>query len=101
MFKSPQPALLPTPNRPPFNNATVNYNPRPSRPIRTREMDERRTNGLCFWCDEKFVPGHRCKNQKLYSLCIIEDEEENSEEEETIETMNVEAFTPHLSLHAL
>jgi hypothetical protein len=64
-------------------------------------MDERRAKGLCFWCDEKFVPGHRCKNRKLYSLCIIEDEEENFEEEETIETMNVEALTPHLSLHAL
>ena len=98
-FKSPQPALLPTPNRPPFNNSMVNPNPRPSRPIRTREMDERRAKGLCFWCDEKFVPGHRCKNRKLYSLCIIEDEEENSEE--TLETRNEEDLNPHLSLHVL
>jgi len=64
-------------------------------------MDERKAKGLCFWCDENFVPGYKCKNRKLYSLCIIEDEEENSEEEETIETMNVEVLTPHLSLHVL
>jgi hypothetical protein len=64
-------------------------------------MDYRRAKGLCFWCDEKCVPRHRFKNKKLYSLCIIKDDEENLEEEESIETMNVEVLTPHLSLQAI
>ncbi|KAJ6862569.1 hypothetical protein NC652_039425 [Populus alba x Populus x berolinensis] len=64
-------------------------------------MDEKRAKGLCFRCDEKFVPGHRCRNRRLYSLCIVEDDGNNSEEEEPVETMNVKALTPHLSLQAI
>lgn len=36
--------------------------------LRNKELNERRAKGLCFWCDEKFVTGHRCKNKRLYSL---------------------------------
>ena len=88
-------AILPNP---------TSFNPnqqRPIRPIRTKEMDDRRAKGLCFWCDERFVPGHRCRNRRLYSLCIVEDEGENSEGEEPVETLSVEALTPHLSLQAI
>jgi hypothetical protein len=100
-FKPPQLALLPMPTRPPINNTNIYPTHIPTIPIRTKKMDGRRAKWLCFWCDEKFVPGHKCKNKKLYSLCIIKDDEENLEEEETIEPMNVEVLTPHLSLHAL
>jgi hypothetical protein len=41
------------------------------------------------------------QNRRLYSLCIVEDDEDNSEEEEPMETMNVEALTPHLSPQAI
>jgi hypothetical protein len=94
-------ALLPTPKNPPLNNINFYPNHKPTRPVRTKEMDERRVKGLCFWCDEKFVQGHRCRNRRLYSLCIVEDDEDNSEEEEPMETMNVEALTPHLSPQAI
>jgi len=47
--------LLPTP--PPYNPNQVR---RTTRPIRNKDLDERRAKGLCFWCDEKFMPGHRC-----------------------------------------
>jgi len=97
---SPQ-ALLPTPTNLPLNNNTVYPNHKPTRPIRTKEMDERRAKGLCFWCDDKFIPGHRCRNRRLYSLCIVEDDGDNSEEEESVETMNAKALTPHLSLQAI
>ena len=100
--KPSPPALLPTPTNPPFNNNNVYPNHKPARPIRTKEMDERRAKGLCFWCDDKFVPGHRCRNRKLYSLCIVEDDGDNSsEEEETMEARNTENLTPHLSLQAI
>ncbi|PIN14752.1 hypothetical protein CDL12_12620 [Handroanthus impetiginosus] len=29
----------------------------------TRKISERRSKGLCFNCDNKFTPGHQCKNQ--------------------------------------
>ena len=35
-------------------------------------MDERRKKGLCYNCDEKWGPGHRCGNAKLFLLEGIE-----------------------------
>ena len=75
-------ALLPTPTAfHPHNNPSYSSH-KPSKPIRTQEMDDRRAKGLCFWCDEKFVPGHKCRNRRLYSLCIVDDEGDDMEEEE-------------------
>ena len=32
------------------------------------EMQKRQTQGLCFNCDEKFTPGHKCKGPQLLVL---------------------------------
>jgi hypothetical protein len=61
---SHQPGLLATPAQ----NFTYKSNSKPTKSLRNKELNERRAKGLCFWCDEKFVTGHRCKNKKLYSL---------------------------------
>lgn len=70
-------------------------------------MKERRERGLCYNCDEKFSPGHRCKVQKLYLM------EGNwpveSIDEPTIETAVEQADdlpdhqedTPEISFHAI
>lgn len=47
-------------------------------------MDERRAKNLCFFCDEKYFPGHKCKAH-VYRLEIVEEEEEEEEAEETEE----------------
>ena len=47
--------ILPTPL--PYNPNNAN---RTTRPIKNRDLDEKRAKGLCFWCDEKFIPCHRC-----------------------------------------
>ena len=39
------------------------------------EIERRRELGLCFKCDEKFRPGHRCKKQ-LQVLILFEEVEE-------------------------
>ncbi|RWR84947.1 Ty3/gypsy retrotransposon protein [Cinnamomum micranthum f. kanehirae] len=43
---------------------------KPSVPVIKRltaaEARERRLKGLCFHCDEKYTPTHRCKTQKLF-----------------------------------
>lgn len=48
------------------------------------EMNEKRAKGLCFFCDEKYTVGHKCKNAKqLYLLQLEEQEEiEQSQQEE-------------------
>jgi hypothetical protein len=36
------------------------------------EMDEHQLKGLCYNCDEKYFPGHKCKEKKLF-MVISED----------------------------
>ena len=45
------------------------------------EFQVRRDKGLCFHCDEKFSPGHKCKKQ-LNILLVHDDEQEPSDDSE-------------------
>jgi len=94
-FKPPHSGILPSP--PPNNPNTTN---RTTRPIRNRDLDERRAKGFCFWFDEKCIPGHRCQNNKLYSLYIVEENREGSEEKGVTE-VNPDTYNPHISFNAL
>ncbi|OIT03250.1 hypothetical protein A4A49_52519 [Nicotiana attenuata] len=59
---------------------------RTSRRLTPAEMDEKRAQGLCYWCDEKYVPGHKCKkNKQLFILEVDEDMEEWKLEESLAE----------------
>ncbi|XP_077225809.1 uncharacterized protein LOC143859017 [Tasmannia lanceolata] len=51
---------------------SLNKNPA-VRTISHAEMKDRRERGLCYNCDEKFIPGHRCKTQTLFLLEATED----------------------------
>lgn len=33
-------------------------------------------NGLCFFCDEKFVPGHKCAASNRFHLLEVDEERE-------------------------
>lgn len=58
-----------------------------------KQMQERRNKGLCFNCNEKFRPGHKCK--KLFSLeaCWPEEEETLLDDDEEGGHMEVEETT--------
>ncbi|TXG48185.1 hypothetical protein EZV62_027479 [Acer yangbiense] len=58
-------------------------------------MQKRRAQGLCFNCDEKFTPGHKCKGPQLL---LLEGSSEYSDDEETEGSMESQ---PEISLHAL
>jgi hypothetical protein len=48
------------------------------------------------------MPGHKCRNKRLYSLCIINDDGEDTGEVETeVEDQNLGTITPHISINAL
>lgn len=52
-------------------------------------MQARRDKGLCYRCDEKYSPGHRCKNKELW-LLVFSDEMAKSmwpREDETLELL--------------
>jgi hypothetical protein len=42
-------------------------------------MDERQLKGLCYNCDDKYFPGHKCKEQNIF-MAISEDVSEEDVE---------------------
>jgi hypothetical protein len=75
------------------------------------EMEERRKQGLCYYCDDKYAPGHKCHEQKFFQIDGSEDRmsDEAPEPEDTEPTLPlsehiappVEPEEPVISLHAL
>ncbi|OIT01987.1 hypothetical protein A4A49_56716, partial [Nicotiana attenuata] len=70
-------------------SATATFDNNKRRRLNPAEMEEKRAQELCFFCDEKFVPGHKCQaKRQLFSLELeagevpIEDEEKEQMEEE-------------------
>ncbi|CAJ2679012.1 unnamed protein product [Trifolium pratense] len=89
----PNPPLQYTHNNTP-QTTSLNPNPPSKLPIRrisNVQRDERRAQGLCFHCDEKFVPGHKCKTPKF--LLLVVDDEEYVDIEEPPPEPEVEATT--------
>ena len=43
------------------------------------EMEERRGKGLCYNCDEKFVPGHQRFCQRIFMLQVEPDDDDLEE----------------------
>ncbi|XP_019423050.1 PREDICTED: uncharacterized protein LOC109332520 [Lupinus angustifolius] len=59
----------------PLTPTSTSFSPNLSIPIRrlsTAQLQERRAQGLCYNCDEKFIPGHRCQNKKF--LLLLDDD---------------------------
>ncbi|XP_028794470.1 uncharacterized protein LOC114750095 [Neltuma alba] len=95
--KNALPPLLPTPNVKPMSQV---------KKMSPAEMMIRREKGLCYTCDAKFTPNHRCPN-KQYMLIECEELEKNarhephSQTDELKEDLDGEEMTiHHLSLHA-
>ncbi|XP_071905722.1 uncharacterized protein [Coffea arabica] len=100
--------LLPSPQVPTFPALPSNerqkdvVHKRPFRRLSRAEMDEKRARGLCFWCDDRFVAGHRCGNKQFHRLEVwdelVEDEgNESVEEDDTLD----EGQLAHISLNAM
>ncbi|XP_062153129.1 uncharacterized protein LOC133861362 [Alnus glutinosa] len=82
----------------PSSNLTCNK-PIPSRRLSPAEMQDRRSKGLCFNCDDKFIPGHRCK--KLFVIEGIYTKEEEGAEAEDHDNQEWFREQPIISLQAL
>jgi hypothetical protein len=70
----------------------------PIKRLTPKELKERQAKGLCFKCNDKYGPGHRCK--RLFMIEAYLEEEEDGEqvmgEEESGPTE-----PPEISLHAI
>ena len=60
---------LPAPVQP-VNNGQRNSNMPFRRQLTQRELEEKRAKHQCFYCDQKYSPGHKCSGQ-MYSLEVI------------------------------
>jgi hypothetical protein len=84
-----KPSFIPHPK--PVNPTT------PSAPLKIQkftwdEMVECQLKGLCYNCDDKYFPGHKCKEQNLFmaiSEDISEEDEETSSMSESHESTNI------------
>lgn len=93
------------PNLAPWNNTPLNNtyrNPiKPTKSIKNQEFKERRLKVMYFWCDEKFVSRHKCRNKRLYSLSIMEEDEGFTEEEASEEGLKLDALKGTIRLNTI
>ncbi|GKC34011.1 hypothetical protein Tco_1046395 [Tanacetum coccineum] len=76
---------------PPTTQVITKYSalpsPAPRKMLSQKEFAEKRAKNQCFYCDKKYVPGHKCEGQ-VFTLeirgtgveeCLEEEEEEDSD----------------------
>ncbi|KAL4318769.1 hypothetical protein GQ457_18G015560 [Hibiscus cannabinus] len=71
----------------------------PMKRLSWEEMQRRRTQGLCFNCDEKFSSGHRCRKPQLL---LLEGDSRSSCDDDDEESFNkAQLREPAISMYAL
>jgi hypothetical protein len=79
LLTGPHPPLALTAPPPASGRAatsTASFEGRQIRLLSTTEMTERRKQGLCFNCNDKYAPGHNRVCQRLFFLDLAEDDDE-------------------------
>lgn len=83
-------------SKPPFQrtqhpaSTTTGPNSLPIKYLTSAERDDRRAKNLCFHCDERFVPGHRCVTKK-FLLMIADDHPPPTFEPQPLDTGPLDA----------
>ncbi|XP_020206869.1 uncharacterized protein LOC109791920 [Cajanus cajan] len=98
-LQNSQPPLLPTPTVKPFAQPT-----NPIKKMTPTEMQIRREKGLCYTCDERFSPNHRCPNKHYMILQVDEEQcthEDNVIQTDSVDSLPQDATDHHLSFNAL
>ncbi|PNX99071.1 retrotransposon-related protein, partial [Trifolium pratense] len=98
-----QPPILPTPTTKPFNSPLKS---KTIKNISPAEMQLRREKGICYYCDEKFSPQHRCPNKHLMLLQLddvesVESDTDSGEQFSPSIEQNSDSLDHHLSLNAM
>ncbi|CAM8999668.1 unnamed protein product [Rhodiola kirilowii] len=80
-FTPRQPYTRP-PSHHPSDQPRPTHTPLPIKRLTSTEMAARREKGLCFNCDDKFLPGHRCRPR---FQCLLMEETADTEGFELVE----------------
>ncbi|XP_042487967.1 uncharacterized protein LOC122068169 [Macadamia integrifolia] len=89
--------MLSAPLKKPVNSPSNPSTGLPIKRLTPAKLSERRAKGLCFNCNEKFGPGHRCKKLFLIEGSWSDDEEDLSESD----IIPNDAELPEISIHAI
>ncbi|KAJ9536215.1 hypothetical protein OSB04_un000601 [Centaurea solstitialis] len=63
------------------------------------EVQQRRAMGLCYRCDEKYAPGHKCKKKELNVLLVQDEREECNNLEEEKSALNTTEIGQKVEVH--
>ncbi|GKC86895.1 hypothetical protein Tco_1147544 [Tanacetum coccineum] len=92
---------LPVPNTQTVNKYPSSETSGQKKLLSQKEFAEKRAKNLCFYCDKKYVLGHKCEEQ-IFSLEIKGIEGEECLEEDESDMIEYElSETPYISLNAL
>ena len=85
---------------------SVSFKRSNTRRLPPAEMSEKRQKVLCFFCDDKFVPGHKYNAAKQLYLLEVCDEEEQEEQhdsdaQEVLEVESEGEANCEISIHDL
>ncbi|GJY46869.1 reverse transcriptase [Tanacetum coccineum] len=100
---------LPAPISQTVTKSNAVFGGRPRKMLSQKEYDEKRSKNQCFYCDQKYIPGHKCEGQmftieirgeeeEVFEDCL---EEESSAMTEYVLPEEVQQCTPHISLNSL
>ncbi|GJS16173.1 retrotransposable element Tf2 [Tanacetum coccineum] len=84
----PKPLALPTPNANWRNKASTSQNGPLRKRLNPKELEDKRAKGMCFYCDQKYAPGHKCSGQVYCLEVIVENTMKESKEEDQEECLD-------------
>nr|GEV23979.1 putative nucleotidyltransferase, ribonuclease H [Tanacetum cinerariifolium] len=74
--------------------------PNPIRRLSQTEGRERRVKGLCYYCDDRYTPGHKCSKPQLFMISDVSEVEDEEKIGDTQEH-NPDDSLAEISFHAI
>lgn len=74
-------------------NPILNPTTPPIRKLTPAQLQEKRAQGLCYNCDEKYIPGHKCTTPK-FLLLLTEEDEKPTQDPTLVEEVPNDEYQP-------
>lgn len=75
--------------------------PNPVRRLSGAEAKERREKGLCYYCDERYMPGHKCSKPQLFMISEVEAVDDSTNQGEEVTDVPSDLEPAEISFHAI
>ncbi|XP_074352969.1 uncharacterized protein LOC141692108 [Apium graveolens] len=75
--------------------------PNPVRRLSGAEAKEQREKGLCYYCDERYITGHKCSKPQLFMISEVEAVEDSTNQGEEVTDVPSDLDHAEISFHAI